>query len=165
MTGTTLAASVPDPSNGVAPSEIGTSAVEAPEYEVEALLSMSLSEFLRIKAQGSMSHELAAYEWTSDGCSSPVAALQLAVDGWLEHFAPACERHDWGYRNFGNGAGRSLDPTEERRRQVDDRLRADMRSICASLLPGPLLCRIEAEMVYLATRVGGALAFHGSRGR
>ena len=63
----------------------------------------------------------ATFDWTSDGCSAGL--LRGAIDERLE---PACIRHDFAYRNFGQGA---LDPTDEVRLRADDQLAADIEAV------------------------------------
>lgn len=63
------------------------------------------------------------FDWSSDGCSnSPDRPAGF-------NFAPACWRHDFGYRNFLHGL--RLDPSAARRAAIDRRLADDLASLCA----------------------------------
>lgn len=89
------------------------------------------------------------YDWTDNACSR-------VPDG---RFAEACDRHDFGYRNFGKGL--RIDRTESRRQWIDDRFRDDMYEACEGA-PGPdVLCRRIADVYHRGVRLGGASAFFG----
>jgi Prokaryotic phospholipase A2 len=62
-----------------------------------------------------------SFDWSSDGCS-------VTPPSWASLFGPACQQHDFGYRNFGKGL--TLGRNEATRKWLDDRLRAEMKSIC-----------------------------------
>lgn len=97
------------------------------------------------------------FDWTTDLCSGP-AVLSL----WVDEFADACRRHDFGYRNFGSGG--ALDETEERREWVDRIFAADLAAICEAQPPGPrLACGVDAEVFFTAVRLSpwGEDAFFG----
>lgn len=61
------------------------------------------------------------FDWSTDGCSWTPSSLRAL-------FNPACQEHDFGYRNFGKGL--KLGRDENTRRWIDDRFRAEMKSIC-----------------------------------
>jgi hypothetical protein len=66
----------------------------------------------------------APFDWSTDGCSSPLPATPLA-----EMFRPACALHDFGYRNYGaRGAARSTTP--EVKDWIDTRFDAELGRIC-----------------------------------
>jgi hypothetical protein len=66
----------------------------------------------------------APFDWTTDGCSSPLPATPLA-----EVFRPACAQHDFGYRNYGaRGVVRSA--TREVKDWIDTRFDAELGRIC-----------------------------------
>ena len=62
------------------------------------------------------------FDWDSDGCSI------VPFSSWKKLFDPACQQHDFGYRNFGNGLVLGRD--EGTRRWIDDRFRVEMKAIC-----------------------------------
>lgn len=66
----------------------------------------------------------APFDWSTDGCSSPVVA-----DPYPKTFGPACKIHDFGYRNFG-GHGLRLSADESTRKWIDDRFMDEMNRIC-----------------------------------
>lgn len=67
-------------------------------------------------------------DWSSDLCSVPVVTEpQRSVPQGFD-FRAACERHDFGYRNY-KAQGRF---TEDLRRRVDDGFLADMDAVCAA---------------------------------
>ena len=129
--------------------------------EMDELLAMPLADFLAAREELAARPGPAVYDWSSDGCTSPVPALRSAFAARFERFAPACVRHDWGYRNFGSVNIRGFDATEDRRWSVDERMRADMLEICEQEEPTSIRCRIEAELVHRAVRVAGHLSFYG----
>jgi hypothetical protein len=68
------------------------------------------------------------YDWTDDGCSFPWYVKPLVPRVFREMWEPACEIHDFGYRNFGKGLGLGRD--EDHRRWIDDRLKVEMYKLC-----------------------------------
>jgi hypothetical protein len=78
--------------------------------------------------------------WDHNGCSVPKALIELH-DGWIpigkglayyaNLFEKSCNRHDFGYRNYGSATnGLKLDPTEKRRDSIDNRLHHNMDYQC-----------------------------------
>lgn len=101
------------------------------------------------------------FDWTANGCSFG------EISGpFRESFNRACNRHEFGYRNYG-GRGLALDRTEARRTRVDDRLRDDLNGICrhdhAGLTETP--CLAAAQAVYAAARAAGSNWFMTGNGR
>lgn len=62
-------------------------------------------------------------DWSRDGCSAP-DGLGL---GYREDFRPACNEHDFGYRNL-----KVFERTEANRQTTDDAFYSNMKSICAA---------------------------------
>ncbi|WP_022927751.1 phospholipase A2 [Patulibacter americanus] len=83
--------------------------------------------------------------WDKNGCSVPKAILEIEVGagGWLRGkpvsyyaglFQKSCDRHDFGYRNYGsNSDGLKLDPTESRRASIDTRFGSNMDHQCEEI--------------------------------
>jgi hypothetical protein len=116
----------------------------------ETIMRLSLTQFLVLKSQAP-----APYDWADDGCSVP---------GWLPYtsaFNPACERHDFGYRNF--GGDQAYNPSDSRRSFVDSRFLADMDSICVDRYPvwARPPCYASASAGYSIVRTLGGRAFFG----
>lgn len=66
-------------------------------------------------------------DWSSDGCSVPlVREPQRSMPQGFD-FRAACERHDFGYRNY-RAQGRLTEPARHR---LDDAFLADMDAVCA----------------------------------
>lgn len=107
------------------------------------VLNTPLDDFLAARA----AREPAACDWSSDNCSSS-PDRPAGFD-----FVPACQRHDFGYRNA-RAQGR-LD--EALRLRYDDRFRADMYARCdgeSGLRRAE--CRRIADVYYAAVRrLGG----------
>lgn len=95
------------------------------------------------------------FDWSSDGCSSP-----LPSDPFRETFRPACDQHDFGYRNFGNTGELKLDPTKDRKKAIDQHFREEMERICADT-DGGASCMGAARAYFLAVRQFGDSAFFG----
>jgi hypothetical protein len=91
------------------------------------------------------------FNWSSDSCSWTPSSLK-------ELFDPACQEHDFGYRNFGKGL--TLGRNETTRRWIDDRFRTEMKSICNSKYQAwwqyanLRACRSEADTLYAVVRKG-----------
>lgn len=112
----------------------------------DAIMELSLDQFEALKDTAP-----SPYDWEDDGCSVP---------DWSYHFAfnDACERHDFGYRNF--GGSRQYLPSDSRRSKVDSTFLADMKHICThySWLVRPV-CYAEANAGYGIVRIAGGSAF------
>ncbi|TDE87520.1 phospholipase A2 [Deinococcus sp. S9] len=90
-------------------------------------------------------------DWTRDGCSAP-DGLGL---GYREDFRPACNVHDFAYRNL-----KVYERTEANRRASDDAFYVNMKVICAakSWYQEPP-CYAAAYAYYQGVRVGGGSSF------
>ena len=81
--------------------------------------------------------------WTHDGCSVPVweiavfsGAAALAAAYYKSLFVDSCNRHDFGYRNFGKntsspGPHYKFDPTRTRKNAIDSRFKSNMKVECS----------------------------------
>ncbi|MEV6695312.1 phospholipase A2 [Micromonospora sp. NPDC051196] len=91
------------------------------------------------------------FDWDTDSCSGPVP------ESLRNLFHPACQQHDFGYRNFGKGL--TLGRDEGTRRWIDDRMQAEMKDICNYRFSDWLqyanlqVCFKEAEAMWLAVRL------------
>ncbi len=81
------------------------------------------------------------YDWAADGCSLSPGGVQ--IEYW---FHSACLRHDFSYRDYGNGLrpGRN-DDTKAR---IDGIFRDDVLHVCDQAIPDQAACIIAAEAVY-----------------
>ena len=87
-------------------------------------------------------------DWSSDGCSAPF----LGSTGRTFDFTHACQRHDFGYRNF-----KALDDgkwwTPSLRHRIDRVFRADMYRDCSTRTRTMRkICRVWARTFYRAVR-------------
>lgn len=95
------------------------------------------------------------FDWSRDGCSAP-EGLSL---GYRETFRPACNVHDFGYRNFRKF---STLYNETGRRLADDNFLANMNSICRPMgLLSRTACYSAAYAYYSAVRLFGEDHFYG----
>lgn len=99
------------------------------------------------------------YDWSSDGCSTPLP-VGLGDTGRSYNFRAACQRHDFGYRNYrllDASGGHGVWWNETTRRRVDDQFLTDMLVSCS---PRPWTqrasCRAWAQVYYRAVRVAGS---------
>lgn len=92
--------------------------------------------------------------WKSDGCSGPAVRKT--------EFRNACERHDFGYRNFGHGK-HTIRPRDGMRARIDSWFLDDMRRICERRHNGDAEddCRTAAYGNFLGVREGGSRPFYG----
>jgi hypothetical protein len=113
-----------------------------------ARLDEPLGDFIRHR-----DNRIGPWDWSADGCSGP--ALRKA------EFRTACLRHDFGYRNYGNGL--TVAPFDQFRARIDSRFLSDMNGICERRHNGDAEndCRTAADSNYLGVRFGGARAFFG----
>jgi hypothetical protein len=91
-----------------------------PEYvdEINRFMAMPMRDFLRAKRRAP-----GPFDWNDNGCSS----VDSTPQGF--NFLPACKRHDFGYRNYGNGLKAS--PKDSTREYVDQRFRQDLYNHCS----------------------------------
>ena len=89
--------------------------------------------------------------WDRDGCSAP-DGLGL---GYREDFRPACNVHDFGYRNL-----KVYERTSENRETTDEAFYTNMKVICSakSWYKEPP-CYAAAYAYFKAVRVGGSDSF------
>lgn len=123
--------------------------------EAKRLYGLPMKGFQAAKAKG----QPARLNWTDDGCSLPFSIPGVSKK-YEEKFRDACERHDFGYRNFGgsNQNHNYLDPTDARRERIDTTFLADMRATCDGAT-----CRGVAQAFYQAVRRGAGLVFYKFR--
>ncbi|WP_119674635.1 phospholipase A2 [Deinococcus sp. RM] len=90
-------------------------------------------------------------DWTRDGCSAP-DGLGL---GYREDFRPACNVHDFAYRNL-----KVYQRTDANRLTSDDVFYTNMKAICAakSWYARPA-CYSAAYAYYQGVRIGGSDSF------
>lgn len=110
-------------------------------------------------------------DWSNDGCSVPSAILKFPNIGqvlatYKNIFEKSCDRHDFGYRNFGSRGALKLDPTEATRNRIDDRFYSNMRIQCQTRyddwwdVPARQLCYGAAKTFYEAVDTFGKSAFY-----
>ena len=90
-------------------------------------------------------------DWSRDGCSAP-DGLGL---GYREDFRPACNVHDFGYRNL-----KVYQRTDSNRKTTDEALYSNTKAICTakSWYKRPP-CYAAAYAYYEAVRAGGGSSF------
>jgi len=121
-------------------------ALTAPELQAvtdDYIFNRSLSDFGAIRSQQPYADQL---DWSSDGCT-------LSPDdpfGFV--FLPACQRHDFGYRNY-HLQGRF---TEDNRLALDNKFHSDMYGICG----WNWWCRRTADVYYWAVREFGGISLN-----
>jgi hypothetical protein len=87
-------------------------------------------------------------DWTSDGCSAPIVGSK----GRSFNFRSACNRHDFGYRNFKN---LGLFDTSTRT-LIDEQLHRDMNTFCDSQRRTfKVRCIAWSEIFYTMVRAAG----------
>ncbi|MGY2897092.1 phospholipase A2 [Deinococcus sp. UYEF24] len=146
----------------------GERAPVAVQADVPALTGLSLSSdrlaYVKSVGWGSVNNyngQYAAYasstlpypglDWNRDGCSTP-SGLGL---GYTEDFRPACNVHDFGYRNL-----KVLERTDANRKTTDEAFHGNMDTICAakSWYKRPA-CYSASYAYYEGVRVGGGSSF------
>ena len=87
-------------------------------------------------------------DWTTDGCSAPI----VGSEGKSFNFRSACDRHDFGYRNFKNlGLFDTLTRT-----MIDEQLHRDMNTYCDSQRRTfKVRCIAWSELFYTMVRAAG----------
>jgi len=121
---------------------------------VDRYTAGDLDDFLDFKS----SEGDARLDFSDDNCSAPV----VGSTGFSFDFTTACERHDFGYRNY-----KSLGLFDEEKGRVDQRFLADMLGHCVGrgfILRGQ--CRRWAYVFYAGVAgFGGHCDLPGPAGR
>lgn len=103
--------------------------------------------------------------WKNNGCSVPKKLVDLELGGgripkgkpvafYAGIFEKSCDRHDFGYRNYGtNSGGRALDPTEARRASIDSRFLSNMDHQCRTVFSRKYVEAIQRGACYKAADV------------
>ena len=87
-------------------------------------------------------------DWSNDGCSAPI----VGSEGRSFNFRSACDRHDFGYRNFKN---LGLFDTSTRT-LIDEQLHRDMNTYCDSQRRTfKVRCIAWSEIFYTMVRAAG----------
>lgn len=116
-----------------------------------------------------------ALNFTNDGCSVPSyilaasPALYAVLRAYGSVFEKSCDRHDFGYRNYGKntstpGAHPKFDPTSSRKAQIDSRFYSNMKVQCSQKYGNPITrgaCNTAAKTFYTAVSKFGGKAFYG----
>jgi hypothetical protein len=109
----------------------------------------SLAAFIRLKGGKHTGIDTSFY-WKDDGCTTPDIP---GTGTYNKKFLQACQRHDFGYRNFGNGyaAGRALTSTDAKKRAIDNRFLEDMKGKCGDSSS----CKAAANAYYKLMSASG----------
>lgn len=117
----------------------------------DALMAASLATFMQEKTR-----RAAPYDWRDDGCSAPFLPDALASrPTLLGSFRGACERHDFGYRNYGKHL--ELSPTDAARTWIDSIFFKDLHAACGA----DAGCHPLADVYYVAVRSQGGVHYYG----
>jgi hypothetical protein len=120
----------------------------------QLMFEVSLGSFLSAYRDGAPNDANNPLDWSADGCSVP--------DGtpYKSFFRDACLRHDFGYRNLGNGVFMSpslaLDSTESAKKAVDAQLLEDQYRLCATRSSVPATCRSVADQYVTFLGIAGS---------
>ena len=96
----------------------------------------------------SMRRQYPTLDWTTDGCSAPI----VGSEGRSFNFRTACDRHDFGYRNF---KALGLFDTSTRT-LIDEQLHRDMNTSCDSQRRTlKVRCIAWSEIFYTMVRAAG----------
>jgi hypothetical protein len=116
---------------------------------IDDYMSMSMASFQAANRQAP-----GPYNWSDDGCSNSPDK----PEGF--NFLPACQRHDFGYRNYGKGAIKAS-PFDATRASVDARLRTDLLNECDKHSgDARTKCQGLAQTFYGVVRTAGGRSFY-----
>ncbi|NLU70733.1 phospholipase A2 [Streptomyces sp. HNM0574] len=142
----------------VEPPPAAEAPVAAAPAPVEGTVREKADEIMNLTyRQFAQTPHIAPYNWTNDGCSVPTG-----FEPYSKVFRPACELHDFGYRNYGGNWELKLSPTRETKQWIDGRFRTEMRRVCDDTYRNPLSrqgCLRAADAYYGAVSLGGDKAF------
>lgn len=118
-----------------------------------------------------------ALNWYNDGCSVPHKVLiapgvGVALKVFGKVFEKSCDRHDFGYRNFGkntdtDGTHPKFSPTRATKDKIDSRFYSNMKVECDNKFGGKLKaivrgqCKVAAKTFYEAVSRFADDAFFG----
>ncbi len=99
--------------------------------------------------------------WKTNGCSVPKALLDAQWRGvpigkgfayYAKLFVKSCDRHDFGYRNYGSKTnGLKLDPSATRRAQIDSRFHSNMDYQCKRIFSRKYVEAVQRGLCYKAS--------------
>ena len=96
----------------------------------------------------SLRRQYPTLDWSNDGCSAPI----VGSEGRSFNFRTACDRHDFGYRNF---KAIGLFDTSTRT-LIDEQLHRDMNKACDSQRRTfKVRCIAWSEIFYTMVRAAG----------
>jgi hypothetical protein len=119
-------------------------------------------------------HPFKGISWDTNGCSVPTSLLKanyktLIVGFSLDYssvFKKSCDRHDFGYRNYGKGL--KLERTDAQRAKIDRKLSDNMDLQCKKRFGHKVLeyaqrktCFRVSGLFYRAVRAFGGSKFYG----
>ena len=108
--------------------------------------NLDITTFARQRS--SLRRQYPTLDWTTDGCSAPI----VGSEGKSFNFRSACDRHDFGYRNFKN---LGLFDTSTRT-LIDEQLHRDMNTYCDSQRRTfKVRCIAWSELFYTMVRAAG----------
>jgi hypothetical protein len=90
-------------------------------------------------------------DWSSDGCSLPMPVKKYGQNPFGWPYRQACERHDFGYRNYIEQKRCTNSPNGGTRKLIDQVFLADLRGICAHV-KARKRCNALAAVYYNAVR-------------
>jgi hypothetical protein len=89
--------------------------------------------------------------WSSDGCSLPMPVKKYGQNPFGWPYRKACERHDFGYRNYVEQKRCTNSPNGGSRKLIDRVFLSDLRGICADV-KARKRCNALAVVYYNAVR-------------
>ncbi|WUH91013.1 phospholipase A2 [Streptomyces sp. NBC_00433] len=111
------------------------------------LLHVSLETFL--SARSDKLGKSRGIVWDSDGCSNPYSYIYSRNSPGGYHFLHACQRHDFGYRNY----KKQRRFTKAGKARIDNNFHKDMNHICSkAFLGGHPWCQMWANIYYQAVK-------------
>ncbi|MFC4517294.1 phospholipase A2 [Streptomyces ehimensis] len=145
---------LPAPDAAAAPASASAQAERATQSLLERADFLMASTYREFPAYARQRE--APFDWDTDGCSRPTP------QAWATVFRDACVMHDFGYHNYGNrGTTRlRLDPTETRRKAIDDRFLQEMQRICDDRPQTLANCQGAARTMHQAVRQYAGSAFY-----
>lgn len=108
------------------PPRVAAAASETVRERADQIMGLTYEEFARTP-------HVAPFNWTTDGCSVPVSFTP-----YRKVFRPACDLHDFGYRNYGGNHELKLSPTRATKNWIDGRFHDEMIRVCKNTYKTPL---------------------------
>jgi hypothetical protein len=98
------------------------------------------------------SHDGSAINWSSDQCTAPFPVKKYAQNPFNWQFHLACDRHDFGYRNYIGQRRCTNRPRGGTRQKIDQQFLSDLRLYICAKVKNRRGCNVLTQVYFQAVR-------------